>query len=244
MHNRFKSRLLSPTLFCTALGGCVAPQFLRPLEESEVIPPLPTFLTVQDCEMAYGVGACGTGNQVYGQASLAAPPDAYNWYMPYSLGPMTGALLHDHYAPPGIYLAQVPYRSYLQPAVVQRYALVNPQTVRFSRSVPHPFQGGAHSPPAWHWQPRSDPMMRHSAPRQLNLPPMQSTLPVPLTKPAQAIPQKPSPTPAFVNPPSNLGHRLDRLDRVDRPDRPDRLDRSSTGNSGPRMGDRKPEERK
>jgi len=87
-------------------------------------------------------------------------------------------------------------------------------------------------------------MMRHSAPRQLNLPLMQSTLPVPLTKPAQAIPQKPSPTPAFVNPPSNLGQRLDRLDRFDRPDRPDRLDRSSTGNGGPRMGDRKPEERK
>jgi len=247
MQNRFESRLLALPLFCTALGGCIAPQLLRPLEESEVIPPLPTFLTVQDCEMAYGAGACGTGSQVYGQAGLAAPPDAYNWYMPYSFGTMTGALLHDHYAPPEIYLAPVPYRSYLQPAVIQRYALVNPQRLGLYRSEPYPFQGGAHSPPPWHWQPRSDPVTRHSGPRQLNLPPMppiQSMPPVPLTKPAQAIPQKPSPVPAFVNPPSNLGQRLDRLDSVDRPYRPERLDRSGTGNSGPRMGDRKPEERK
>jgi len=247
MHNRFESRLLALTLFCTALGGCVAPQLLRPLEESEVIPPLPTFLTVQDCEMAYGAGACGTGSQVYGQASLAAPPDALNWYMPYSFGTMTGALLHDHYAPPGIYLAQVPYRSYLQPAVIQRYALVNPQNIRFYRSAPHPFQGGAHSPPAWHWQPRSDLTTRHSVPRQLNLPPMppmQSMPPVPLTKPAQPIPQKPSPMPALVNPPSNPGQRPDRFDRADRLDRPDRPDRHNIGNSGPRMSDRKPEEKK
>jgi len=244
MHNRFESRLLALTLFCTALGGCVAPQLLGPLEESEVIPPLPTFLTVQDCEMAYGAGACGTGSQVYGQAGLAAPPDANSWYMPHSFGTMTGALLHDHYAPPGIYLAQVPYRSYLQPSVIQRYAMVNPQNVRFYRSAPHPFQGGAHSPPAWHWQPRYDPMMRYSAPRQLNLPPMppmQSMPPVPLTKPAQPVPQKPSPMPAFVNPPSNPGQRPDRFDRADRPDRPDR---HNIGNSGPRMSDRKPEEKK
>ena len=247
MHNRFELRLLALTLFCTALGGCVAPQLLGPLEESEVIPPLPTFLTVQDCEMAYGAGACGTGSQIYGQASLAAPSNASSWYMPHSFGAMTGALLHDHYAPPGIYLAQVPYRSYLQPSVIQRYAMVNPQNVRFYRSAPHPFQGGAHSPPAWHWQPRYDPMMRYSAPRQLNLPPMppmppmQSMPPVPLTKPAQPVPQKPSPTPAFVNPPSNPGQRPDRFDRADRPDRPDR---HNIGNSGSRMSDRKPEERK
>ena len=244
MHNRFELRLLALTLFCTAFGGCVAPQLLGPLEESEVIPPLPTFLTVQDCEMAYGAGACGTGSQVYGQASLAAPPNANSWYMPHSFGAMTGALLNDHYAPPGIYLAQVPYRSYLQPAVIQRYALVNPQNVRFYRTAPHLFQGGARSPPAWHWQPRYDPMMRHSAPRQFNLPPMppmQSIPPVPLAKPEQPIPKKPSPMPAFVPPPSNPGQRPDRFDRADRPDRPDR---HNIGNSGPRMSDRKPEERK
>lgn len=244
MHNRFESRLLALTLFCTALGGCVAPQLRRPLEESEVIPPLPTFLTVHECEMAYGLGACGTGSQVYGQASLAAPPDAYNWYMPYSFGTMTGALLHDHYAPPGIYLAQVPYGSYLQPAVIQRYALVNPQTVRIYRSAPQPFQGGARPPqppPAWRWQTRPERVMRVPEPFPSNPALIPSTPP---------IPQKPSPMPAFVNPPPHPGQRPDRLDRADRPgrpdrtDRPDRSDRSSTGNTGPRAGDRKPDEKK
>ena len=244
MHNRFELRLLALTLFCTALGGCVAPQFRRPLDEFEVIPPLPTFLTVHECEMAYGAGACGTGSQVYGQASLAAPPDAYNWYMPYSFGTMTGALLHDHYAPPGNYLAQVPYWSYLQPAVVQRYALVNPQTVRVYRSAPQPFQGGSRLPqlsPAWHWQPRPEPVMRSPLPSPSN--------PGPILL-APLIPQKPSPLPAFGNFPANPGQRPERLDRADRPDRPDRTerpdrsDRSSTGNSGPRMSDRKADEKK
>jgi hypothetical protein len=51
-------------------------------------------------------------------------------------------------------------------------------------------------------------MMRHSAPRQLNLPPMppmQSIPPVPLAKPEQPIPKKPSPMPAFVPPRPILG---------------------------------------
>ena len=243
MRNRFKLSLLALTLCCTGLGGCIAPHLVQPLEDPAVIPPLPTFLTVQDCEMAYGAGACGTGSQVYGQASLAAPPDAYNWYMPYSFGTMTGALLHDHFAPPGIYLAQVPYWSYLQPAVVQRYTLVSPQTVRVYRSAPQPIQGVARPPqplPAWHWQPRPEPVMRSLAPRP----------PMPLTKPAQPILEKPSPMPVFVNPLSHPVQRPDRLERMDRPDRPDRTDRpdrsdrSSAGNSGPRMSDRKPEEKK
>ena len=67
---------------------------------------MPTFLTVHDCEM------------VYGQANLAAPLDAYHWYIPHSFGSMTGALSHDHYAPPRIYLAQVRYWSHLQPMVI------------------------------------------------------------------------------------------------------------------------------
>ena len=174
MRNRFELRLLALTLFCIALGGCVARQSHHPLEESEGIPPLPTFLTVHECEMAYGAGACGTGSQVYGQASLAAPPDAYNWYMPYSFGTMTGALLHDHYAPPGVYRAQVPYWSYLQPPVVQRYALVNPQTVSVYRSALQPFQGRTRPPqppPAWHWQPRPEPAMRSPVPFPSNLAP-------------------------------------------------------------------------
>ena len=234
MHNRFELSLLALPLFCTALGGCIAPRMVQSLEEFEVIPPLPTFLTVHDCELAYGMGTCGTGSQVYWQASLAAPPDAYHWYMPYSFGTMARALLHDHYAPPGIYLAQVPYWSYLQPAVAQRYALVSPQTVMFYRSAPQPLLGGAQSSPAWQRQPRPEPETRPPVPFPLNL----------LAKPAQPIRQKPSPMPALVNPPPHPWLRPDRLGRIDRADRPDRPDRSSTGNIGSRMGDRRTEEKK
>ena len=196
MRNRFQIRLLALPLFCAALGGCaIAPRWVQPFDESEVIAPLPTFVSVHDCELAYGAGACGTGSQVYGQASLAAPPGADQWYMPYSFGPMTGALLHDHYTPPGPYLAQAPYWSFVQPAMVQRYALVTPQTLRFDRSDQHPFQGGAHAPSAWQWQLRREPAMRPAYPRLLNPPPVAPTPPTqltPSTKPGQATsPQMP-----------------------------------------------------
>jgi hypothetical protein len=160
---------------------------------------------------------------------------------------MTGALLHDHYAPPGNYLAQVPYWSYLKPAVVQRYSLVNPQTVRVYRSAPQPFQGGSRlprPPPAWHWQSRPEPAIGSSGRRPLNPPP------TPLTASPLPIQQKPNPMPLFGNPTANPEQRPERLDRSDRPGRPDRTvrpdrsDLSSTGNSGPSMGDRKSEEKK
>jgi hypothetical protein len=238
MHNRFGSGLLVLSLCCIALGGCVAPTWIESFEDSEGIAPLPTFLTLQDCELAYGAGACGTGSQVYGMASLAAPPDAHNWYMPYSFGTMTGALVHEQYAPPGIYLAQVPYRSFLQPAVIQRYALVNPETRRLYHSTPKPLQGGAHlpPPPQWRWQPRPEPVMRPPAPRPLNPTPTPPTPmpipPVPLTQPVQLIPQKPSPMPAFVNHPPQQGQRSDRSDRP------------GAGNDRLRPSDRKPEDKK
>jgi hypothetical protein len=242
MRNRFESHPLALTLVCAALGGCViapprvsqpyyteqsmtAPTEAWPADQTELMPPLPTFLTLQDCELAYGSGACGIGSAVYGQASLAPPPDAYNWYMPFAFGTMTGALLHDHYAPPSIYRAQVPYRSYLQPMVIQRYALVTPQTVRIYRSAPpliqqqifttgpgpYLFQRGAHPPPGfdrapnqrpefgpapWHGQNRSEPILRPWAPNQA--PGGSAGLPPPGVPPAgpNVKPPPPAPNPA------------------------------------------------
>ena len=243
MRNRIESHALALTMFCTALGGCVvAPPMIQqpydgrqpmpapseawpPVEQTELIPPLPTFLTLRDCELAYGPGACGIGSSVYGQASLAPPPDAYNWYMPYSFGTMTGALLHDHYAPPGIYRAQVPYWSYLQPVVIQRYALVDPRTVQIYRSAPlvtqqriitigpapYPLQRGDHHPPGFdrgpnqppgfglfpgRGQPRPEPVMRAPAPN-LVTPPA-----IPPATPTTMPPNKPSPN--FQTNPANM----------------------------------------
>ena len=79
MHNRFETRSLTLTLLCSALWGCAGPLVIEPLEEFDVMAPLPTFLTLQDCELAYGKGACGTGSQVYGQVNLASPSDAHHW---------------------------------------------------------------------------------------------------------------------------------------------------------------------
>jgi len=59
-----------------------------------------------------------------------------------------------------------------------------------------------------------------------------------------ADPTKAKSMPAFVNPLPHSGQRPDRLDRADRPDWPDRSDLASTGNSGPRMSERKPEEKR
>ena len=243
MRNRIESHLLALTMVCTALGGCVVapPMIQQPLDaqqpmslpteawppvgQTELIPPLPTFLTLRDCELAYGEGACGIGSSIYGQSNLAPPPDAYNWYMPYSFGTMTGALLHDHYAPPGIYRAQVPYWSYLQPVVIQRYALVNPGTVRIYRSAPivtqqriittgpapYPLQRGDHHPPGFdrlpnqapgfgpfpgRGQARAEPNMRPVTPNLSTPPAIQPAAPT--TMP----PNKPSPN--FLTNPANM----------------------------------------
>jgi len=220
--------------------------------------PLPTFLTLQDCELAYGKGACGTGSQVYGQVNLASPPDAYHWYMPYSFGTMTGALLNDYYAQPGIYLAQTPYWSYVQPATIQRYALINPRTVGLYRAGPHPFRGGVYDSPRfdrvpWYGQPRPEPVMRSSAPLRPQpgptLPsgpsgPSGPTRPSGEGLPAQQTPQKPSPMPGYGNPTVRPDPRTDRAERPDRADRSDRPDRPGPANSGNRAKDQQPGDKK
>ena len=104
--------------------------------ETDLVPPVPTFATIGDCEMAYGPGACGSGAAVYGQASLAPPPDANAWFMPFAFGVMTGVLVNRFYAPPTVYIADVRYSQYLAPVVIQKYRIVTPATVRFYQHAP------------------------------------------------------------------------------------------------------------
>jgi len=124
------------TLLCGAIGGCAfAPQMFRQAEDpAGVIAPLPTFLTLRDCELAYGSGMCGLGSTVYAHANIASPAESNNWYMPFAFKSMTGALLNDHFGAPGFYIEQAHYGSYLQPTVIQRYATFAPNSIEFDFS--------------------------------------------------------------------------------------------------------------
>jgi hypothetical protein len=104
--------------------------------ETDLVPPVPTFTTVADCEMAYGPGACGSGAAVYGQANLAPPPDAGTWFMPFAFGVMTGVLVNRFYAPPTVYVADVRYSQFIAPVVIEKYRIVTPATVRFYHAAP------------------------------------------------------------------------------------------------------------
>lgn len=102
----------------------------------EALPPLPTFLTLEDCERAYGLGACASAPQVYASASIAPPPSVAYWYMPYAYASFYGALTYGHLAPPMVYASTIYYRSYLAPGYMTRYRLLTPQEVYRYRSLP------------------------------------------------------------------------------------------------------------
>lgn len=149
--------LVMPFVLITALTGCVVPvqtSASRPAvtpsypaypsypgtaeaEEVDLVPPVPTFLSISDCEMAYGPGACGSGAQIYASANLAAPMSAGNWYMPFAFGTMTGVLLNHYYAAPTRYIPAYQYRSFVSPVVVQRYTVVTPRVIEVYRGAPH-----------------------------------------------------------------------------------------------------------
>jgi hypothetical protein len=102
----------------------------------EALPPLPTFPSLYDCERAYGLGACGTGPQVYASASLVAPPFVLGWYMPFEYAALTGALMYAHLAPPTVFVTSIAYRSYLAPVYVTRYRVVTPQVIHHYKALP------------------------------------------------------------------------------------------------------------
>ena len=104
--------------------------------EIDLMPPLPTFATIADCELAYGLGQCGTGAALYSQANMAPPPNAVNWFAPFAFGVMTGVLVNQFFAPPTVYYSTVHYHSYLAPVVVERYRVVTPVVVEHYRHAP------------------------------------------------------------------------------------------------------------
>jgi hypothetical protein len=141
------ARLIGACLMACGLAACVQPQplpagaWVQAPDGAELVPPLPTFVSIADCEQAYGFGNCSTGAMVYSQASLPPPPDAGFWYMPNAYGLMTGALVHRHYAPPAPYRPTILYQNYVAPVVVQRYRVIKPEVVNVYRSAPASVQG-------------------------------------------------------------------------------------------------------
>lgn len=107
-------------------------------DEVDLVPPVPTFVSVQDCELAYRPGACGTGAVVYERANIAVPVGAEGWFVPFAFGAMTGVLLNDYFAPPGVYVADFEYRSFTSTTVIEHYRTVNRTTINnFHQALPN-----------------------------------------------------------------------------------------------------------
>ena len=133
-------RLLLSVFSLLILCGCAA-QMQQINEETSMDPPVPTFATKEDCEMAYGLGSCGNGEVIYEQANQPPPPDATEWYMPFAFGAMTGVLVNQYYAAPTVYVSQVRYRRYLSNP--ERYRALTPATAAHFRSAPVAVQHNA-----------------------------------------------------------------------------------------------------
>jgi hypothetical protein len=137
--------LLAAALTGALLSGCATtypavsaypPPAEIASDEIDLQPPVPSFTTVADCELAYGVGACGTGAALYQTAGIMVPVDAYGWYAPYAFGVMTGVLVNHYFAPPGVYVAGVQYRSFTSTTVVNSYKVINQTTINNFKQAP------------------------------------------------------------------------------------------------------------
>jgi hypothetical protein len=127
------------------ISGCTtvyrtAPADTRPAQvasdEIDLVPPVPSFSGVMDCELAYGVGACGTAAAVYETAGIAVPVGASEWYIPFAFGVMTGVLVNNYFAPPGVYVADFQYRSFTSTTVIDSYKTINQTTISNYRQAP------------------------------------------------------------------------------------------------------------
>ncbi len=134
------------------LGGCTTTYREEPAgnqgteiadDEINIVPPVPSFVSVTDCELAYGVGACGTGGAVYESAGIVVPADANSWYIPYSFGVMTGVLLNHYFAPPAAYVVGVQYRTFTATKVINNYKVINQTTINNYRTAPATAQTAA-----------------------------------------------------------------------------------------------------
>lgn len=113
-----------------------APQPSQIVAQDEIVPPLPRFTSISECEQAYGAGACGTGQQVYAQNNMSAPQGSGDWVIPFAFGAMTGALLNQHFMAPMPYSYGMNYGGYTSPASINRYTSVNKTVVNNYNSAP------------------------------------------------------------------------------------------------------------
>jgi len=123
------------------LSGCAPVAYQIPDGETtqaevELVPPVPTFISLSDCERAYGLSSCGTGQVIYTQANLAPPPESASWYMPFAFGVMTGVLVNQFYSPPTVYIQDYRYRRYLSPTYISYYRRINTVQVTHYRNAP------------------------------------------------------------------------------------------------------------
>lgn len=105
-------------------------------EEVDLIPPVPTFTSISNCEQAYGFGACGDGTEVYARARLEAPPEVRYIYMPFAYSAAPTVLIHRYYAPPTVYISTVQYNTFISPVVIQRYSMINTRTIEVYHRAP------------------------------------------------------------------------------------------------------------
>ena len=130
------SACVQPAPYANQSDGMNGYQVSADPSEEDLIPPLPTFPSLGECEMAYGGGACGTGAQVYAQANLPAPQGAAYWYAPFSFASMTGALTNGYFAPPAVYAPQVAYRRFIAPDTMGHYRRITPHHMSLYRNAP------------------------------------------------------------------------------------------------------------
>jgi hypothetical protein len=195
-----------------SLSGCAPVVYQTTSEgasqaEVELVPPVPTFISLGDCERAYGLSSCGTGQVIYTQSNLPPPPDSANWYMPFAFGVMTGVLVNQFYSPPTVYVGGYRYRQYLSPTYVSYYRRINTVQVTHYRNAPLAVQRSTFT---------SSRPVRYVPPTSLRSPPVQApraasapaTRPVygtaPDSRPAPKVAPKPAPIvqPASVSTPA------------------------------------------
>jgi hypothetical protein len=105
-------------------------------DEVDVLPPLPRFTTLADCENAYGADNCATGETVYANAELAPPPGSGEWFIPYEFEVMTGVLTHRYFATPAPFRAGVDYGAFTDRVALYHYQTINRSQIDCYRQVP------------------------------------------------------------------------------------------------------------
>ena len=174
-------------------GSPSGPQRYESLDGSETIPPLPSFVSLDECEKAYGSGACSTAARVYAQNERylhAMPADAGSWYIPYAYGSIEPVMARAYFAPPAFYVASRPDRYRLSPAVVYHPRRFDPAVMRQHPITP---------PGARQWVAPRAPAGHERGPPERRLPPGSTPPGAPRTSgevrhPGSVQPSKPTAT--------------------------------------------------